>query len=530
MTWLIAVCIASAITASLILVPLVRFLARTFNIVDRPDAERKLQEKPIALGGGLAVFLAFVTAFCAAVIVDRQFFERSLGDIPANWYLLFFAAGAILIVGLIDDAWALRGRQKLLLQCLIVVGLVGSGTVIETVSLMGFDLQLGVFAYPISVLWLLMAVNALNLIDGADGMATTAGTFICLGLGFISLQSSASLLTTLVGFGMAGALMGFLVFNRPPASIYLGDAGSMMIGLFVGVLAVWSNVKESTVLASAPIAILAIPLFDSTAAIMRRWLTGRSIYATDRAHLHHLLQEKYGNKKMLLFVAGLCAITTTLSTLSVYLNLPWLAALGVAIVLGILVVTRSFGHAECRLLLGRASHFAQSFATSPTRCDTEKQQRRVPLQGVGKWDTIWEPMVDFAKSHDLAKVKIDLNLAWIHEGYHASWQSVRLPEKAVQLNICVPLFTKRSSDSSQIQIGRLEIVAHAESPGVYERIAQLSDQLTDLCPEIDRIVGKLESDRLAIQNRTTTDSETLPEETGVQRDPEPISMPGVVSR
>lgn len=486
---LVATCIALAVASALIFVPVVRSVAVACGLVDHPDSERKLHESPIALGGGLAVFLALVTAFAGTILVDRAFFDRSLGDVSLNWYLLFAAAGAMLLVGLIDDAWALRGRQKLLLQCLIVAGLVGSGTVVREFVLLGFHFELGVFAFPLTVLWLLMAVNALNLIDGADGMATTAGSIICLGLGFLSLQSGASF-SAIVGFGLAAALSGFLVFNRPPASIYLGDAGSMMIGLFVGVLAVWSNFKGSTVLSSAPIAILAIPLFDSTAAILRRWLTGRSIYATDRAHLHHLLQEKYGGTRMLYFVALLCSTTTALSVLSIRLSQPWIAGLGVAIVLALLVLTRSFGHAECRLLMGHASHFAQSFATPPARCETEKHHRREQLQGVAQWDTIWEPLVEFAKAHNLAKVKIDLNLAWLHEGYHANWQSVRLPEKALQLSVCVPLFATRGP--VQVQIGRLEIIAPANDPSVYQQIADFSEQLTDLGPEIDRIVGSLD--------------------------------------
>ena len=512
---LIAICILISIAASLLLVPMVRAAAHRIGMVDHPDSERKLHRESVALGGGLAVFLALIAAFVATILIDRQFFGYSLGYVSISWYLLFFSAGAILLVGLIDDAWTLRGRQKLLLQCLIIVGLVGSGTVIHAVNLLGYELQLGIFAYPLTVLWLLVAVNALNLIDGADGVATTAGAIICFGFGVLSLQHGAAL-TAVVGFGLAGSLAGFLVFNRPPATIYLGDAGSMMIGLFVGVLAVWSSFKESTVLASAPIAILAIPLFDSSAAILRRWLTGRSIYTTDRAHLHHLLQEKYGNVKMLLVVALLCATSTTLSVLSIQLAQPWLAGLGVAIVLGLLVLTRSFGHAECRMLAGRAFHFAESLAMKPTKCESEKQHRRELLQGEANWDTIWEPLVAFAETHNLAKVTINMNLAWLHEGYHANWQSIRLPEKAFQLSVCVPLFTNRPSDNVQVQIGRLEIIAAANAPGVYRRIAELSDQLIDLSPEIDRIVASLESSKQALSQSATNailvleDAETEP--------------------
>ena len=492
MLWLVAICVAFAFAASLLLVPAIRLASHQFGIVDRPDSERKLQRKPIALGGGVAVYLALIATFAITILLDREFFGGVLGSVSVNWYLLFIAAAGILIVGLVDDAISMRGRQKLLAQCLIMTGLVASGTIIDSVNVLGYHLSLGVFAYPVTVLWLIFAVNALNLIDGADGMATTAGCIICIGLGFLSLQSGSQL-TGIVGFALAASLAGFLVFNKPPATIYLGDAGSMMIGLFVGVLAIWSNFKESTVLASAPIAILAIPLFDSTAAIIRRVLTGRSIYATDRAHLHHLLQEKYGHGKMLMFVAVLCALTTALSVLSVSYGQPWLAFVGVALVIGLLVFTRSFGHAEARLLVGRASHFAQSFATNPATCDSDKQHRKVPLQGVGRWETIWEPLVEFAKSQGLAQVKIDLNLAWIHEGYHANWRSIRLPEKAAQLSVCVPLFAHRADEL--VQIGRLEVIAPANDPEVYHRISDLSERLFDLGPEIDQIVSRIEDEK-----------------------------------
>lgn len=495
MAWLVAICVVLSFVASLVLVPVVRLVARRMGVVDHPDSDRKLQSEPVSLGGGVAVFLGLVFAFAATILIARQW-GYLLGDVSMKWRMLFAAAAAILAIGLIDDIWRLRGRQKLLLQFVIVSALVGSGTIVNSVSIIGFQIQLGAFAFPATVLWLLISVNALNLIDGADGMATTAGAIICLGLGFTSLAMGAPL-SAVVGFALAGALGGFLCFNRPPASIYLGDAGSMMIGLIVGALAVWSSFKESTVLASAPIAILAIPLFDSTAAFLRRWLTGRSIYHTDRAHLHHLLQQKYGDRTMLAVVAGLCTVTTTLSVLSIRFSQPWLAPLGVIFVLLILILTRSFGHAEARLLMGRAAHFAKSFATTPKRVAAERHHRSVPLQGIGDWETIWEPLVEFATSHDLAQVKIDLNLSWLQEGYHANWQSLRMPDKASQLSVCVPLFTHRVSSGEQVQIGRLEIITAANDPQAYERISDISDRLSDLGLEIDRLVEQLENAVLA---------------------------------
>lgn len=494
MAWLVAISIAISLTTAVALVPLVRFLARRMGVVDHPDSERKLHTEPVALGGGIAIYLALVAAFVGTILLDRAFFGRELGDVSTRFYLLFGAAGCLLWIGLIDDAWMLRGRQKLLLQCLVLCALIGGGTLINQINLLGIDINLGILAFPVTVIWLLLAVNALNLIDGADGMATTAGCVISTGLGILGLYNG-SWLSAVIGFSLAGSLLGFLAFNRPPASIYLGDAGSMTIGLFVGVLAVWSSVKESTILASAPVAILAIPLFDSTAAILRRWLTGRSIYTTDRAHLHHLLLERFGPNRMLLIVGALCITTTTLAVLSVIHNQPWIAALGVVLVAALLIFSRSFGHAEARLLMGRAIHFAQSFAMPPAKSETETHHRRVALQGVEKWDTIWEPLVEFAKGNGLVQVKIDLNLAWLHEGYHANWQSLRLPERALQLQMSIPLFARRGAEGTRVAIGRLEVIASAQQPNVHERIADLSDLLGDLGQEIDRVVERLERDK-----------------------------------
>lgn len=515
MVWLIAICISLSLISSLILVPVVRKLARTFGAIDKPDQQRKLQTDPVALGGGVAIFASLVIAFVGTIWIDRAFFGFQLGYNRSPWYLLFGSAAALLVVGLVDDIWNLRGRQKLLAQILIVTMLVGSGTVIEQIGLFGHNFNLGVFAFPVTMLWLLIAINALNLIDGADGMATTVGIIICLGLGIASTMTSGGF-ATIVGFALAGALAGFLVFNKPPATIYLGDAGSMMIGLFLGVLAIWTRLKEPSVLATAPIAIFALPLFDSTAAVMRRWLTGRSIYQTDRGHLHHLIQQKYGRKRMLLVVGCLCLITTTMSLLSIRASLPLLPIVGVVTVLGLLVATKTFGHTEIKLLVLRLYHFTHSFSMSADDAGEKKYQRKVQMQGDGAWETIWEPLVDFAKGHEMARIKIDLSMPWIHEGFHANWQSARMPEKASQLSICLPLFTAARVDPSkakdenldladvtdqhnQVHIGRLEIIAPANNSGIYDRFNDLVDHLIEMGIQIDMIVASLESQ--AIQRR-----------------------------
>ena len=492
MPQLLFLTLAAAFAASCVLVPIVRAIAIRVGLVDKPDAERKLHERPIALAGGVAVFAAMLLAFGGVYVLggSNQPIDWS-SKLTGRWAGLFLAAGAMLIVGLVDDAWTLRGRQKLLLQSLIAMSLVGSGTLIEQVSLFGWELPLGAFAIPISVLWLLVATNALNLLDGADGMATTVGCFVCGGFAILAYVQGGSMLGVAIALALCGSLAGFLVYNRPPASIFLGDAGSMMVGLMVGVLAMWCSVKGSTVIAAVPIAILVLPLFDSSAAIIRRWMTGRSMYTTDRGHLHHLLHEKFGPAGMLLVVAILCTLSIAVAVTAILLDFEGLAPIGGLAVLIALIGTRSFGHSECRMLLGRTVHLVQSFFVRAQRCESTVQQRRIQFQGSGGWDVVWEPLVEFAKKFELAKVKIDVNMAWLHEGYHATWQSVRLPEKAFQSVVRIPLYAHRDGELKPVPIGRVEIIA-ANQGHSHEQLAEFLVHASELQTQVEQLVDQLD--------------------------------------
>ncbi|EMI58503.1 glycosyl transferase, family 4, conserved region-containing protein [Rhodopirellula sallentina SM41] len=432
----------------------------------------------------MAVVIGFQNSWDISSVLD---------EFNKPWSVLLGSAVAILVLGLVDDKWTLRGRQKLLAQCVIAMVIVGSGTVLNVVGLMGIDVPLGIFAIPVSVLWLLLCINALNLLDGADGMATTVGIFVSGSLAIVSLLNGNAVLNVVAAFALCGALAGFLIYNRPPASIFLGDAGSMMIGLLVGVLSMWCSHKETTAFAAAPLAILVLPLFDSLAAIVRRRLTGRSIYATDRGHMHHLLNEKFGRAGTLWIVAVACSVSSAAAIASTWLHQPWIAPLGAIAVLAAMVGTRTFGYSEFRLIAGRARHFANSFMVRPQVCETKKHERAVKVQGDGPWQDVWEPLVDFADRQGLASVKIDVNMAWLHESYHATWRSIRLPEPAMQSLVRVPLFVTRGvgEDSERVPIGRIEIIATSSEDSL-NRLGDFLEHAGELQTQVEYVVKKIE--------------------------------------
>jgi len=334
-------------------------------------------------------------------------------------------------------------------------------------------------------LWLLAAINALNLIDGADGMASTAGAIISGGLAILCVQTGSPL-GAAVAAALCGSLLGFLVFNRPPASIYLGDAGSMVIGLFVGVISIWGSVKGSTLLSVAPLLVLTLPLFDSSIAILRRVLTGRSIYATDRAHLHHRLLDRFSHPMMLFVVAVLTAITSFASILSVLFQQQWIAFAGVAFVVSILVLSRSFGNAELNMLFRRTASFGESLLVRSNQCDKQVHQKTIQLQGNRRWDSIWNSLVEFAVDRGLSKIKLDVNIAWIQEGYHGSWQHARLPEKSSQLCMKLPIFV------GERLVGRLELIGNAKSLSIVETLDQLNDRLRELHVQIQLLIETMD--------------------------------------
>ncbi len=291
----------------------------------------------------------------------------------------------------------------------------------------------------------------------------------------------------IVAAAMSAALIGFLCFNWPPAKIYLGDAGSMLIGLVVGVFAIWANLKGSTTIAFAvPIAALTIPLFDSVVAILRRLLTGRSIYSPDRGHLHHQLATRFSPRMMLLIVGSLCLLTGTGAVLSILLHQQWIALAGAAIVILGLVGSGLFGHAEMRMLAGRMASFGSSLLTRAHHADDVIREQTHQLQGSRRWDQIWSTLAEFAQRHRLCRLRLDLNLSWQHEGYHGEWRTVRQPDRAERWMIHLPVLSQGRL------VGKLEVAGRIMGSSSFQSMESLASLLQDLQPLVDRLYAELE--------------------------------------
>jgi len=244
----------------------------------------------------------------------------------------------------------------------------------------------------------------------------------------------------------------------------------------VGTLAIGGSMKgPATVAMTAPLAIWALPIFDSVAAILRRKLTGRSIYATDQGHLHHRLLTLFGKKtRVLAVVAVCCAVTCAGALLSTFLKNDLVAIIAVISVLCILVVTQAFGHVEFLIIFARLkSLIALLFHGNSPR------QYSIRLQGSRDWNMMWQSITEYAEKLNLVEVKLDLNLAAMQEGFHATWHRPSTCEKRERWSADIPLFAEEHL------IGRLWVSGNRPiGMNSCETIHQLMDLLEPLEAEI----------------------------------------------
>ncbi len=474
--------------AAVAITPLVRAVAIRLNIVDQPDLHRKLHSRVVARAGGTAVLGAVLLVSLVAVFS----FDFSLIATPTKVipYLgLVTAMVGIWLIGLADDIWTLRGRQKLIGQILVALVLIASGFQVRHLVFFGMTLDVGILTIPISLIWLLFTTNALNLIDGADGLCSTLGAIICGALGVLASVNN-HFAEAAIAFAMCGALLGFLVFNFPPASIFLGDSGSLLIGMVVGALSIRCSLKgPASVAFMAPLAILFLPLLDSCMAIVRRKLTGRSIYTTDRAHLHHTLRSKgLGDRGLLLIITLLSLITAAGALASQALGRDWIAPVSVMVVFGMLIMTKAFGYAEMVLVARRATHFALSLLEPARKDSGVARMQAVRLQGTRQWETVWQTLVEFAEAESLCKVHMDLNVPWLEEGFHGTWQQRRQPDRMERWSTSLPIHA-----SGRIA-GRLDISGPATNGHTLASISKLVLLLEDLTPQVEALLRPLQAE------------------------------------
>ncbi len=259
------------------LTPPVRVLAFLIGAVDVPTDERRMHTKPTPRIGGLAIF----GGFSISSLVFGTY-SPALGAVLAGGLMM-------VVLGILDDVYRLKAWMKLIAQ--IGAAAVASlfGVVIEHITLFGVVIEFGVFSIPITILWIVGLTNAINLLDGLDGLACGVSAIMSITLlGVVLLHGDYQ--SALLMAILAAACLGFLPFNTNPARIFMGDTGSLFLGFAMAVMSVQGVFKMHTVISFIiPLSMFALPLLDTLFAIFRRLKGGESPFAPDRKHLHHKL-------------------------------------------------------------------------------------------------------------------------------------------------------------------------------------------------------------------------------------------------
>lgn len=295
-----------ATIVSLFMTPIVRQAAFKVGAVDVPKDDRRVHKKPMPLMGGAAIYIAIVVSALIFLPIDKTLISILVGGT------------LIFISGVIDDIKELGPKGKVAFQIAAAIILILGDVKIDTIT-NPFGrpaiLSLNGLSIPLTIFWVVGITNTLNLIDGLDGLA--AGVTMIASLSFMFVAGEFSHLSIMIMSAItAGSCLGFLRYNFNPAKIFMGDTGALFLGFMLAALSIEGVMKSvATIAVVVPIIILGVPIFDTTFAIFRRLLNGRSIAEADKGHLHHrLLKRGYSQKKTVLIlyaissVFGLCAI------------------------------------------------------------------------------------------------------------------------------------------------------------------------------------------------------------------------------
>lgn len=328
---------------SLVLTPLVRDAFKRMGVVDHPDQIRKHHKQPIPRVGGIAIAVSYAAAFGIGLLLPFTYKASITKLLPDVWKLLP-AAAIIFAIGLLDDLKGLRPLQKLIGQ--IAAAGVAYLAGVQVNSLGGHPLPVWL-SFAITVVWLVGCTNALNLIDGLDGLAAGVGLFATITMLLAALLNQ-NLYLVLVTIPLVGCLFGFLRYNFNPASVFLGDSGSLLIGFMLGVFgALWSQ-KSATLLGmTAPMMAIAIPLLDTGLSVVRRFLRHQPIFGADRGHIHHrLLDRGLSHRQVALLMYGVCSLAALLSLLQSTVQNQFGGLIIVLFVMGAWVGIQHLGYVE----------------------------------------------------------------------------------------------------------------------------------------------------------------------------------------
>ncbi len=316
-----------ALLASFLLTPYVKKLAFRIGAVDRPD-QRKVHTKIMPRLGGLGIYVAFVLAVVCSMPLTKDIIGMLLGGT------------FIVIVGILDDKYQLPAKVKLLGQILAACVLVAFDIRIEWLNNPFGDgyLYLEYLSIPFTIFWVISFTNVVNLIDGLDGLAAGVSGIASITVIVVAVHQGFYSVAVITA-ALAGAILGFIHYNFNPATIFMGDTGSMFIGYMLAAISIFGAVKSAATIALVvPAIALGLPIMDTAFAILRRYSNGRPIFQPDKGHLHHrLLAMGMSQRQAVLLMYGISVVLSVAAVLLTEVS-GYLAALVVAVIITLVAI------------------------------------------------------------------------------------------------------------------------------------------------------------------------------------------------
>lgn len=321
---------AISLLLSFLLTRQVRSLALSRGWVSLAQDDRHVHRQPLPRLGGVAIYAAFVISVALALLAALAFPRLGSAVSFSTLAAILAPATLIFLLGVYDDLRSAGPYTKFAVQTVAGCVLFAGGLRILDIPVMFGARQFGwALSLAITIFWVIGITNAFNLIDGLDGLAAGSGLFSTLVV-FVVAVFSHSPLVSLLTISLAGAILGFLRFNFNPATIFLGDCGSLFIGFMLSALAIEGAQKAPTVIAVAiPVVSFGLPILETALSVMRRLISGRPIFTADREHIHHKLLQRGLSHRQVVIV--LYAVSALFALLSLFLLWPSGSTLGLVL-------------------------------------------------------------------------------------------------------------------------------------------------------------------------------------------------------
>ena len=385
---------------SFVLTRYVRDVASRRGWVAVPSQERHLHSTPLPRLGGVAIFISFSLSMVAAALVSSRLPGLHSAFSLKTLLTILVPASFVFLLGVYDDLYSVGPYVKFAVQSLAATMLFMGGLRILNIPVLFGEHQLPWFVgLPFTILWVLAITNAFNLIDGLDGLAAGSALFSTLVAFVVALLNGSSLVTVMT-IALAGAILGFLRYNFNPATIFLGDSGSLFIGFLLSALALEGAQKAPTIVAVAiPVVSFGLPILETSLSILRRLISGRPVFTADREHIHHkLLQHGLTHRQVVIVLYGVSAV---FALLSLFLLWPTGSSLGLVLAVlgtGIWIGVQRLGYLE----LGELARVGKRTLEQRQIVINNLAIRRATeeLKVVGDYEQLWRVLQAAFNSND----------------------------------------------------------------------------------------------------------------------------------